>query len=776
MSKVSALPLAEPLTGDELVPLVQDGQTRKGSIGDHIGNLAAPFIAEAAAIATDASAFANFISGDLAAAEAATAPGDRFSIAGDGEIIAYLRTPGGSTELGRAVTKANLSRSEMAEGVGTASGNNLQIELNRGGRFKGPIAGAPYRSTQDRMREQIWLDEAPGADDTAKGKQALAYLADRGGGEFWLPGREIEIDETWFVPSNVNVRGQGSATHVRFAGTNPDLMGVMSHLNPRQGNVRASAFALIGQYPDDISAANYNAAHTGDYPVIAPRAFAPNTVIKPGATSLPMASLGDLADVAPGDFLRLERGFMGWHTALHEMVRVRAIDGTTVHLAWPVLYEYRNAANDPFNLFMRPIAYNGGRAAPGVDQAAFEGWRQCGWRRVDPVINARLENMRISNEVVHEGYANLAVMICRGLNCSFDNIELTGGGLWNLHCEGTRGTLVAERSNPAFPQTDVLPGNGSNRTYIIADMRTGSLAIEEGCLNGKFEGRSNTNIQVQQFCREISVDMVANSGSLYGILVDKSAPTRIRGRYTSPQPALWVATRDLFHYYPQATLAMFDSLVGDYFNGMLIEAQCELVESTANNSLDVYLGQPIRGTVNVGGQFGGVYSIPDAGAGVIVGKATRLFDRSDQTSPSVQGRPAARFPFDRDLAYPDGANDKIWRWVNGNRKTIAAVANASNFTVNANTTQGGVRTGDVAMVLIQNTAPVDVNTLRYVGYLPNFGPVTYAPGGARRWHISDVAGINPATGEVNITTPVPDNWQAVAGDDSVSCAFFGRWG
>lgn len=737
--------------------------------------------ADAAAAAAISEAAAESVVGptyaSTSAGLAATGEGGSFAVDnGDGTVSIYRKVSGVAVLQRSLLTTAAAAADTGAEKIGTATGDDLQTELDRGARFKGPIAGAPFRSTQDRMREQIWLDEAPGADETAKGKQALAYLAERGGGEFWLPGREIEIDETWFVPSNVTVRGQGNATHVRFAGTDPDLIAGTSHLNPKQGNFRSSAFALVGQYPDDISAANYVAGHTGDYPVIAPRAFAPDTVIKPGATSLPMASLGDLADVAPGDFLRLERGFMGWHTALHEMVRVRAIDGTTVHLAWPVLYEYRNAANDPFNLFMRPIAYNGGQAAPGVSQAAFEGWRQCGWRRVDPVINARLENMRISNEVIHAGYANLAVMICRGLNCSFDNIELTGGGLWNLHCEGTRGTLVAERSNPAFPQTDVLPGNGSNRTYIVADMKTGSLAIEEGCLKGTFEGRSNTNIQVQQYCRETTVDMVANSGSLYGILVDKSAPTLIKGRYTSPQPALWVATRDLFHYYPQATLAMFDSLVGDYFNGMLIEAQCDLVESTANNSLDVYLGQPIRGRVNIGGQFGGVYSIPEAGAGVIVGKATRLSDRSDQTSPAVSGRPAARFPFDRDVTYPDGNNDKLWRWVNGNRKTIAAVANASNFTVNANTTQGGVKTGDVAMILTQNIAPVDVNTLRYVGYLPNFGPVNYAPGGARRWHFSDVAGVNSGTGEVNITTPVPDNWQAVAGDAAVSCVFFGRWG
>ncbi|MDM7956694.1 hypothetical protein [Blastomonas sp.] len=625
------------------------------------------------------------------------------------------------------------------------------------------------------MQEQVWLDEAPGADDTAKGKAALAYLATVGG-VLRLPGREISITETWFVPSGVTVKGKGRPTHVRFSGTRPlDIAGT-SHLSPRQGNFRTSALALVGQYPDDISSTHYSSDHTGDYPVIEPRAFAADSILKAGSTSFDVARADDLADVSVGDYLRLERGFMGWHTALHEIVCVREIEGATVTVAWPLQYEYRNAANDPFNLFMKPIAYNGGRAAPGVDQSAFEGWRQCGWRRINPVINARLENMRISNEVVHAGYANLAVMICRGFNCTFDNIELNGGGLFNLLSEGTRGTLVAERSSPAVPQTDVLPGNGSNRTHIRADMKTGSFAIEEGCLKGTFEGRSSTNIQLQHFCRDNVVDMVAVSESLYGIIVDKSAPALIKGRYTSSQPALWVVTRDLFHHYPQATLAMYDSLVGDYFNGMLIEARCDLAQSTANNSLDVYLGQPIRGEIALGGKFGGVYSIPDGKAGVIVGNATRLTDRTDQTAPLVSGRPAGKFPFDRDVTYADGTSGKVWRRMNINRKTIDRVANASDFTVNSSTTQGGVKAEDVAMILVQNTATIDVNTQHYVEGLPEFTPVAYTAGNARRWHISDVARVNSGTGEVSLATPVPDNWRAVSGNAAVSCVFFGRWG
>ncbi|MFZ5666971.1 MAG: hypothetical protein ACOY7L_17295 [Pseudomonadota bacterium] len=703
-----------------------------------------------------------------------TAEGGSFAVDnGDGTVSIYRKVSGVAVLQRNLLTTAAAAADTGAEKIGTATGDDLQTELNRGGRFKGPITGAPFVQTQARMREEVRLDEAPGADDTEKGLECLKYLRTERSGLFILPPREIVIAETWFVPSKVIVRGQGRETHVRFSGTIPTSITGTSHTNPLQGNFRTSAFALIGQFPDDITSTNYSPAHTGDYAVTEPRAFAANSVIPAGSTVLPLASASGLV---AGDYLYLDRGYMGWHTALHEIVRIRSISGDNVTLFWPTQYEYRNASTDPFNLFMKPIAYNGGQSAPGVNQAAFDSWRQCGWRKVNPVINARLENMRISNEIVHAGYANLAVMICRGLDCSFDNIELTGGGLWNLQSEGTRGTLITDRSDTAFPQTDVLPGNGSNRTHIIVDMRTGSLGIEEGCLKGKFEGRSNTNIQVQQFCRETTVDMIGNSDNLYGILIDKSAPAHIKGRYTSPQPALWMATRDMFYYYPQATLAMWDSLAGDYFNGMLIEADCDYVESTANNGLDVYLGQPIRGRVNLGGASGGVYSIPASAAGVIVGSATRLRDRTDQTAPRVSARPAAIFPVDRDITYTDGTNDKVWRRVNLNRKTIAAVGGASTFTVNANTTQGGVKTGDIAMVLTQNTATVSLDTLRYVSGAPEFSPVSYTAGNARRWHISDVASIDTGTGDVGLTTAVPANWSAVAGGSDVSCVFFGRWG
>lgn len=54
MAKISLLDPAGPLTGEEHVPMVQDGETRRGSIGEHIENLAQPFVDAAQASAAEA--------------------------------------------------------------------------------------------------------------------------------------------------------------------------------------------------------------------------------------------------------------------------------------------------------------------------------------------------------------------------------------------------------------------------------------------------------------------------------------------------------------------------------------------------------------------------------------------------------------------------------------------------------------------------------------------------------------------------------------------------
>ncbi len=638
------------------------------------------------------------------------------------------------------------------------------------------LIGFGPRNTAEKLGESVSLDDQIGGTDIEKFNAARDYLTGVGGGFLHIPRREVFLDATAYGASNITIRGEGRASHIRFAGQDPLAIGGTSNANPLQGNFRTSALAIVGQYPDDLTAAAYKPGHTGDYPVTSPRNFAPNSVIKAGSISFEAAE-ADLADLSPGDYLWLERGYLGWHTALHEMVQVKSINGGTVTLVWPTQNEYRNAASDPFNLFMRPIAYQGGVAAPGVDQAGFEGWVQCGWRRVVPIVNAWVENLRITNEAVRPGYANLALMFCRALDCGYRNIESGGGGIWNLGSENTHGDyLLGERSNPAFAQTDVLPGNGSNRPrFTNFDLRTGTLDVEEGCTRGYFQGRQNGNTKALQFCREITFDLISRNASGYGITINRSGPVRIEGTYQSAQPSIWVEHGDVFYDYPQATLAMHDSLVSLYFDGMGIEADCDTVESTANNSLEFYLRQPIKARGKVGGPFGAVYSLADNTAGYVVGNVRRIGDGTDQTAPSVSGRPTI-YPVDRDVTFFDVTADRQWRRVNQNRKTIAAVTDASNFTVNAIATQGGVKAGDVAKVLIQNDTTVTVTTLKYVGGAPQRVPVDYPLGGARRWHHSVVTSANADTGNVELATPVPPNWSAVTGDATVSAANFGRWG
>lgn len=78
MSKISALPVAGPLDGSETVPMVQEGETVRGNIGDHIGSLAQPYIEQviAARDITQAAVGVNYI--NEAAALSGAVEGEKF--------------------------------------------------------------------------------------------------------------------------------------------------------------------------------------------------------------------------------------------------------------------------------------------------------------------------------------------------------------------------------------------------------------------------------------------------------------------------------------------------------------------------------------------------------------------------------------------------------------------------------------------------------------------------------------------------------------------------
>ncbi|HEY9092039.1 hypothetical protein [Parasphingorhabdus sp.] len=106
MAKITDLDPANPLTGDEHVPLVQNGVTRRGFIGSHIASLAMPYIAQAeeARDITIASAAIFYTTKELG--EASSGDGMVFAVApGDG-IATYWKKGAPSQELFQMATKA----------------------------------------------------------------------------------------------------------------------------------------------------------------------------------------------------------------------------------------------------------------------------------------------------------------------------------------------------------------------------------------------------------------------------------------------------------------------------------------------------------------------------------------------------------------------------------------------------------------------------------------------------------------------------------------------
>ena len=120
--------------------------------------LRADAAADRSETAADASgAFANFKTGDLAAAEAATVEGERFSYADGGQVYAMLRTASGSDLLAEMLTRVSVEGSEGASRVGTARGMTVQRYLDTA---PIPILGVGDGITDDRAAILAAIDAA----------------------------------------------------------------------------------------------------------------------------------------------------------------------------------------------------------------------------------------------------------------------------------------------------------------------------------------------------------------------------------------------------------------------------------------------------------------------------------------------------------------------------------------------------------------------------------------------------------------------------------------
>ncbi|MCA0208132.1 MAG: hypothetical protein LCH74_03630 [Proteobacteria bacterium] len=165
MAKISQLPPAGPLVGNEPVPVVQDGETRGAVIGEVIAS-----ITEAAETARDIALTQGPYYPNVAAGEAVTANGQEFAVApGDGSIHWYRRTVGGSVEIFQGASKALIDSkiSIAALAAGLASIGTPVGDLNdwmQG--WAGPVTKTcgPGGDFTTFMAALDWYDEFGGSD------------------------------------------------------------------------------------------------------------------------------------------------------------------------------------------------------------------------------------------------------------------------------------------------------------------------------------------------------------------------------------------------------------------------------------------------------------------------------------------------------------------------------------------------------------------------------------------------------------------------------------
>jgi hypothetical protein len=629
---------------------------------------------------------------------------------------------------------------------------------------------APYIPADRLFGRTQFADDWTRASHDSDADTIIEALADvaagntQGKGKLQLLGRDYTLGQTVFVPSLTALEGVGAESVLIFDGVDPATI-TGSGSSPRWGNLRTTALCMAGTNPDDMAGGTYSDGHTGDYPIADLRAFAAATTLAEGATQFSVPA-GTANDVAAGDFIRVEKWVIGWHYAVHEIAQVADKIGDTINLTKPLRYAYTNASGDAGNDFMELFAYAGG-PPPGVLSGTFFARRQSGWRRVAPCEGASVRKLAIRNVNTWPQYANLSLGIFRGFKCSAEDIWCQGGGVWNLDSDNTTFTnLRMDRIDSAYAQTDFLPANGSTNTRITNPyLKGGNTDLEEGTCDLEINGGTFFgHIFVNYFNRDVrirDVSVTLNSG--YALRIDRSANVSAHGDFVSPQPAVQSGSEDFFSLYPGATLAHWLA-VGGYWDGAGVRLMPgSYAYSTANNGLDIYTEQTmIADGAEVGGPFGDVVDVDSAAATYVVGTLRRRQDGMQAGSPAVTAKPTF-FPAHPAQEVRDTTTGKLWRQVNRNAKTAVATAlTSTTFTVNANTTNGGVAVGDVAKVLIENTASVTINA------------VVYTSGNARKWHYSAVQAIDTGSGLVTITTAVPANWSVKTGANGIQ--YFARWG
>ena len=126
MSKISGLPEATELDGNETVVMVKAGTTRRGALAGLVGAAVAPHV-QAAEVAAAVATAEVTIYASIAAGEAATVADETFFVDnGDQTAALYRRTAGGSEKIYDLLTKGLIGGDEGAELIGMAGGGTTQ--------------------------------------------------------------------------------------------------------------------------------------------------------------------------------------------------------------------------------------------------------------------------------------------------------------------------------------------------------------------------------------------------------------------------------------------------------------------------------------------------------------------------------------------------------------------------------------------------------------------------------------------------------------------------
>ncbi|HWT42808.1 MAG TPA: hypothetical protein VN152_09185 [Sphingopyxis sp.] len=205
MAKISQLALAGPLSGDELLPILQEGETRRLDVADHLR----PYEERADMVIVTAQALVNFRK-FLADGVADFAVGDFFSSAETGELRVYQRVVGmpGYEDQGDAA--APVTKSALA-----FAGDAISA-YNPGG------GGATRTTIQSRLQRDVWVEDyfeglSPGDDYRIAFDRAMTAARARGRSRVRIE-TVIETKSTIAPPSGMSIVGDGK--HYYYDGGN----------------------------------------------------------------------------------------------------------------------------------------------------------------------------------------------------------------------------------------------------------------------------------------------------------------------------------------------------------------------------------------------------------------------------------------------------------------------------------------------------------------------------------------------------------------------------